>query len=82
INVGRDIPIPTAQVNDDCSSAGSTNLRNVIAYRSTGTILNVAPVVYSDSRVDHTVSQELSDSGGSSGGGGKASGGGISAPEI
>ncbi|HEJ6600270.1 TPA: type II secretion system protein GspD [Pseudomonas aeruginosa] len=82
INVGRDIPIPTAQVNDDSTTAGSTNLRNEIAYRSTGTILNVAPVVYSDSRVDLTVSQELSDSGGSSGGGGKASGGGISAPEI
>ncbi|EIU1682818.1 TPA: secretin N-terminal domain-containing protein [Pseudomonas aeruginosa] len=81
INVGRDIPIPTAQVNDDSTTAGSTNLRNEIAYRSTGTILNVAPVVYSDSRVDLTVSQELSDSGGSSGGG-KASGGGISAPEI
>lgn len=43
INVGRDIPIPTAQVNDDSTTAGSTNLRNEIAYRSTGTILNVAP---------------------------------------
>jgi general secretion pathway protein D len=80
INVGTDIPIPTAQVNDDSTTNGNTNLRNEIAYRSTGTILNVAPVVYSDSRVDLTVSQELSDGGGASGDSG--TGGGVAAPLI
>jgi general secretion pathway protein D len=78
INVGSDIPVPTAQINDDSTTGGTTNLRNEIAYRSTGTILNVAPVVYSNNRVDLTVSQELSDGGGASGGGD----GSVTAPII
>ncbi|WP_137822060.1 MULTISPECIES: type II secretion system protein GspD [Pseudomonas] len=79
INVGSDIPVPTAQINDDSTTGGTTNLRNEIAYRSTGTILNVAPVVYSNNRVDLTVSQELSDSGGS---GGEGKGSSLAAPTI
>lgn len=66
INVGSDIPVPTAQSVDNSITNGNSNLRNEIAYRSTGTILNVAPVVYSNSRIDLTVSQELSDGGGDS----------------
>lgn len=80
INVGSDIPVPTAQINDDSTTGGTTNLRNEIAYRSTGTILNVAPIVYSNNRVDLTVSQELSDGGGASGD--SSGNGSVTAPII
>ncbi|MCY1222627.1 Type II secretion system protein D [compost metagenome] len=80
INVGSDIPVPTAQINDDSTTGGTTNLRNEIAYRSTGTILNVAPIVYSNNRIDLTVSQELSDGGGASGD--SSGNGSVTAPII
>lgn len=80
INVGSDIPVPTAQINDDSTTGGTTDLRNEIAYRSTGTILNVAPIVYSNNRIDLTVSQELSDGGGASGD--SSGNGSVTAPII
>ncbi|MDH0287777.1 type II secretion system protein GspD [Pseudomonas sp. GD04087] len=72
INVGTDIPIVTGQQNDGSATNGSSNVLQSISYRSTGVILNVSPVIYSNNRVDMMVSQEVS----SAGGGGGSSGGG------
>lgn len=82
INVGTDIPIVTGRQTDGSNTGGNSNLLQSISYRSTGVILNVSPVVYSNNRVDLTVSQEVSDGGatGSSGGGG--GGDDISSPPI
>ncbi|MBO3274591.1 type II secretion system protein GspD [Pseudomonas sp. Milli4] len=65
INVGTDIPIVTGQQADNSSNNGTSNVLQSISYRSTGVILNVSPVVYSNNRVDLTVSQEVSNSSGS-----------------
>lgn len=70
INVGSDVPVTTTKQTDSSSTAGTSNLVQGISYRSTGVILNVSPVVYSNNRVDLTVSQEVSSSGSSGGGGG------------
>ena len=80
INVGSDIPVVTAQQTDSSSiTDGSSNILQNVSYRSTGIILNVSPVIYSNNRVDLTVSQEVS-SGGSGGGG--SSGGGDSSDSL
>lgn len=77
INVGTDVPIVTGQQTDGSSTGGTSNILQSISYRSTGVILNVSPIIYSNDRVDLTVSQEVSSSGsGSSGGGNGDSGGG------
>ncbi|MNZ95317.1 Type II secretion system protein D precursor [compost metagenome] len=70
INVGTDIPIVTGQQADNSSNNGTSNVLQSISYRSTGVILNVSPVVYSNNRVDLTVSQEVSNSSGSGSSGG------------
>lgn len=79
INVGTDIPVVTGQQTDANSTTnGSSNILQSISYRSTGIILNVSPVIYSNNRVDLTVSQEVSSSGagGASSSGGSDSSGG------
>lgn len=77
INVGTDVPVVTGQQTDGSSTGGTSNILQSISYRSTGVILNVSPVVYSNDRVDLTVSQEVSSSGSTnnSGGGDGESGG-------
>lgn len=80
INVGTDIPVVTGQQTDGSNTGGNSNLLQSISYRSTGVILNVSPVVYSNNRVDLTVSQEVSDGGG--GGSSGSEGGDISSPPI
>lgn len=84
INVGTDIPVVTGQQTDGSTTGGSSNILQSISYRSTGVILNVSPVVYSNNRVDLSVSQELSSSGsnGSSGSGGGSSSGDALSPSI
>lgn len=70
INVGTDVPVVTGQQTDGSSTGGTSNILQSISYRSTGVILNVSPVIYSNDRVDLTVSQEISSSGSSGGSGG------------
>ncbi|MCY1258655.1 Type II secretion system protein D [compost metagenome] len=86
INVGSDIPVVTGQQTDGSSTGGTSNLLQSISYRSTGIILNVSPVVYSNNRVDLTVSQEVSNAGGgsdsSSGTDSSGGSGGASSPII
>ena len=63
IQVGRDIPIITSQrAADTQDGTGQTDILQSVSYRSTGVILNIDPLVYSDNRVDLTVSQEVSTS--------------------
>ncbi|WP_444438148.1 secretin N-terminal domain-containing protein [Pseudomonas sp. A6] len=80
INVGTDIPVVTGRQTDGSNTGGNSNLLQSISYRSTGVILNVSPVVYSNNRVDLTVSQEVSDGGGTGSSG--SEGGDISSPPI
>ena len=80
INVGTDIPIVTGRQTDGSNTGGNSNLLQSISYRSTGVILNVSPVVYSNNRVDLTVSQEVSDGGGGASTG--SDGGDVSSPPI
>ncbi|WP_407733236.1 secretin N-terminal domain-containing protein [Pseudomonas citronellolis] len=80
INVGTDIPVVTGRQTDGSNTGGNSNLLQSISYRSTGVILNVSPVVYSNNRVDLTVSQEVSDGGGAGSSG--SEGGDISSPPI
>lgn len=81
INVGTDIPVVTGQQNDNSSTGGTSNILQSISYRSTGVILNVSPVIYSNNRVDLTVSQEVSSSGANGGGGSGGSTGSLT-PSI
>lgn len=80
INVGTDIPIVTGRQTDGSNTGGNSNLLQSISYRSTGVILNVSPVVYSNNRVDLTVSQEVSDGGAGASTG--SDGGDVSSPPI
>ncbi|MHB9800248.1 secretin N-terminal domain-containing protein [Pseudomonas sp. MT3] len=82
INVGSDIPVTTTRQNDGSSTDGTSNIIQGISYRSTGVILNVSPVVYSNNRVDLTVSQEVSSSGAGGSSGGSSDGSDSLTPTI
>ncbi len=65
INVGADVPIASQLSNSgDQVQDGDSTLIQQIEYRSTGVLLNVNPIIYEGGRVDLTISQEVSTSGG------------------
>lgn len=68
INVGSDIPIITTQSPSSSNTEGTSDILQNITYRSTGIILNVSPVVYSNNRIDLSISQEVSGDGQEGGG--------------
>jgi len=76
IQVGTDVPILTSQgASTVQGNDGSTNIQQSVQYRSTGVILSIEPIVFSDDRIDLTISQEVSSTLDSSSGG-------ISSPTI
>lgn len=76
IQVGTDVPILTSQgASPVQGDNGSTNIQQSVQYRSTGVILSIEPIVFSDDRIDLTISQEVSSTLDSSSGG-------ISSPTI
>ncbi len=76
IQVGTDVPILTSQGASAVSGQnGATTIQQNVEYRSTGILLSIEPIVFSDDRIDLTVSQEVSSTLDSSSGG-------ISSPTI
>lgn len=61
IDVGTEVPIITSRNTSPQQTDGTTGLLQSIQYRKTGIILTVMPTVYSDDRVDLTLSQEVSE---------------------
>lgn len=61
IQVGRDIPVLTSQrAANNQDGVGQTDILQSISYRSTGVLMNIEPIVFSDNRIDLTISQEVS----------------------
>lgn len=60
VQVGTDVPVITSQRAADTQSSGSSDVLQTVQYRSTGIILNVTPLVYSNNRIDLQISQEVS----------------------
>ncbi len=61
ITVGTDVPVITSQrAANSQSSAGVTDVLQTVSYRKTGVILNIEPIVFSNNRIDLTISQEVS----------------------
>jgi len=61
LQVGSDIPIITSQRADNAQNGGGAlDVLQSIDYRSTGVILSIEPIVFSDDRIDLTISQEVS----------------------
>ncbi len=61
IDVGTEVPTITMQTTSNQQTDGNTNLLQSIQYRKTGIITRIRPTVYSDSRVDLEISQEVSE---------------------
>jgi general secretion pathway protein D len=70
ITVGTDVPVISSQrAANSQSSTGVTDVLQTVSYRKTGVILSIEPIVFSNNRIDLTISQEVSatlDSGNSS----------------
>ncbi len=61
ISVGTDVPVISSQrAANSQSSEGVTDVLQTVTYRKTGVILNIEPIVFSNNRIDLTVSQEVS----------------------
>ncbi len=61
LQVGTDVPIITSQRADSAQNGGGAlDVLQSIEYRSTGVILSIEPIVFSDDRIDLTISQEVS----------------------
>lgn len=61
IQVGTDVPIITSQAAANTQSGdGTLDILQQVTYRSTGVLLSIEPIVFSDYRVDLAVSQEVS----------------------
>ncbi len=62
VQVGTDVPIITSQraAPNQTGAGDLLDTLQTIEYRSTGIILNIEPVVFSDNRIDLTISQEVS----------------------
>ena len=58
VQVGTEVPILTSSATDTTGNAGS--IIQEVQYRSTGIILNIEPIVFSDNRIDLTINQEIS----------------------
>lgn len=61
IQVGQDVPIVTSQrAANQQDAIGTTDVLQSVAYRSTGVLLTIEPIVFGDNRVDLAVTQEVS----------------------
>ncbi len=61
ISVGTDVPVISSQrAANSQSNAGVTDVLQTVTYRKTGVILNIEPIVFSNNRIDLTISQEVS----------------------
>ena len=61
IQVGQDVPIITAQrAANNQNGQGDTDILQSIAYRKVGNLLSIAPIVFSDNRIDLSITQEVS----------------------
>ena len=60
VQVGTDVPIITSQRAANTQDSGSTDILQSIQYRSTGVLLTVEPRVFSSSRIDLAITQEVS----------------------
>ncbi|MGB0906116.1 MAG: secretin N-terminal domain-containing protein [Maricaulaceae bacterium] len=61
LQVGQDVPIITAQQTaNNQSGGGAADILQSIDYRKTGVLLSMEPIVFSDNRIDLTITQEVS----------------------
>lgn len=60
IQVGTDVPIIVTQSAGNSQVGGTTDILQTVQYRETGVIVDVAPLVLSDNRIDLEISQEVS----------------------
>ncbi len=61
LQVGQDIPVLTSQrAANNQNGTGATDILQSIDYRSTGVLMSIEPIVFSDDRIDLTISQEVS----------------------
>ncbi len=61
IQIGQDIPVITSQrAANNQNGGGSTDILQQIDYRETGVLMAIEPIVFSDGRIDLTISQEVS----------------------
>jgi len=61
LQVGRDVPVITSQRAAGAQNGnGVTDVLQSVEYRKTGVLLSIEPIVFSDNRVDLTISQEVS----------------------
>ncbi len=75
IQVGTDVPIVTSQRAAEAQDGGGeTDVLQSIQYRSTGVLLSIEPIIFSQNRVNLKISQEVSTA--------IAPSGGIASPRI
>lgn len=69
VQVGAEIPILTAQRTPTGGFGGNTNVDVIssVAYRSTGIILQIEPIVFGNNRIDLNITQEVSSTSDSAG---------------
>ena len=61
LQVGQEVPILTSQrAANNQTGTGPIDIIQEVAYRDTGIILSLTPTVYSNNRIDLTISQEVS----------------------
>lgn len=61
LQVGTDVPVITSQrAASSQDGVGQTDILQQVEYRKTGILLSIEPIIFSDNRVDLTISQEVS----------------------
>jgi len=60
IQVGDEVPFITSQSAANTQLDGSTDILQSVDFRSTGILLDIEPIVFSDNRIDLAISQEVS----------------------
>lgn len=61
IQVGQDVPVISSQrASGSQDGVGGLDVLQSVQYRATGVLLSIEPIVFSDKRVDLTISQEVS----------------------
>lgn len=61
MQVGQDIPVLSSQrAANTQDGVGITDVLQTIDYRSTGVLVSIEPIVFSDNRIDLKISQEVS----------------------
>jgi len=61
IQVGQDVPIITSQrAANNQAGTGPLDILQGVEYRSTGVLMQIEPIVFSEDRIDLTITQEVS----------------------